>query len=87
MISTHSLPADTRGRVRRSIEPLCSVSADLARRSRVAGATTDSFSRPWRWMVIVYSFDPETDVVAVATIQTTHVDGCDGVEWLAAAAT
>lgn len=24
---------------------------------------------PWRWMLIVYTHDPATDVVAIATVQ------------------
>lgn len=24
---------------------------------------------PWRWMLIVYMHDPETDIVAIATVQ------------------
>ena len=68
MISTHSLPTDTRARVRRSIEPLA--------RFPMLGAPLEGPWRdyrfivgPWRWMLIVYAYDPETDVVAVATIQ------------------
>jgi plasmid stabilization system protein ParE len=68
MIATHSLPADTRERVRRSIEPLA--------RFPLLGAPLEGRWRdyrfilgPWRWMVIVYAFDRETDTVAIATIQ------------------
>ena len=68
MIATHSLPADTRARVRRSIEPLG--------RFPLLGAPLEGrwhdyrfVLGPWRWMLIVYAYDPETDVVAIATIQ------------------
>jgi hypothetical protein len=68
MIVTHSLPSDTRARVRRSIEPLA--------RFPLLGAPLDGrWSRyrfilgPWRWMLIVYAYDAETDAVAIATIQ------------------
>jgi plasmid stabilization system protein ParE len=68
MIATHSLPTDTRARVRRSIEPLV--------RFPLLGAPLDGRWRgyrfilgPWRWMLIVYAYDAETDVVAIATIQ------------------
>jgi plasmid stabilization system protein ParE len=68
MIATHSLPTDTRARVRRSIEPLGRfplLGASLAGRWRdyrfILG--------PWRWMVIVYAYDAGTDLVAVLTIQ------------------
>ena len=68
LIATHSLPADTRSRVRRSIEPLA--------RFPLLGASLEGRWRdyrfvlgPWRWMVVVYAYDDETDVVAVVTIQ------------------
>jgi hypothetical protein len=68
MIATHSLPEDTSARVRRSIEPLARfplLGAPLAGRWQdfrfVLG--------PWRWMLIVYAYEVETDVVAIATIQ------------------
>ena len=68
MIASHSLPADTPARVRRSIEPLGQfplLGAPLAGRWRdyrfILG--------PWRWMLIVYAYDPGTDIVAILTIQ------------------
>jgi plasmid stabilization system protein ParE len=68
MIATHSLPADTPARVRRSIEPLGQfplLGAPLTGRWRdyrfILG--------PWRWMVIVYAYDAGTDTVAILTIQ------------------
>jgi hypothetical protein len=68
MIATHSLPADTRARVARSIEPLGQfplLGAPLTGRWRdyrfILG--------PWRWMVIVYAYEASTDIVAILTIQ------------------
>jgi len=68
MIATHSLPADTRARVRRSIEPLA--------RFPLLGAPLEGrwlgyrfILGPWRWMLIVYAYDREADVVAIATVQ------------------
>jgi plasmid stabilization system protein ParE len=68
MIASHSLPADTAARVRRSIEPLSRfplLGAPLAGRwyeyRFILG--------PWRWMLIVYAYDTDTDVVAIVTIQ------------------
>jgi hypothetical protein len=68
LITTHSLPADTPARVRRSIEPLAHfplLGACLEGRWRdfrfVLG--------PWRWMLIVYAYEEEADLVAVVTIQ------------------
>ena len=68
MIATHSLPADARAQVRRSIEPLAQfplLGAPLEGRWRdyrfIIGA--------WRWMLIVYAYEPATDAVAIATVQ------------------
>jgi plasmid stabilization system protein ParE len=68
MIATHNLPTDARARVRRSIEPLA--------RFPLLGAPLEGPWRgyrfllgPWRWMLIVYAYDEETDVVGIATIQ------------------
>ena len=68
LVVTHSLPADTRSRVRRSIEPLANfplLGASLEGRWRdyrfVLG--------PWRWMLIVYAYDSDADDVAVVTVQ------------------
>jgi hypothetical protein len=68
MVATHSLPADTPSRVRRSIEPL--------RRFPLLGARLEGrwqryrfILGPWRWMLIVYTYDEDADTVAIATIQ------------------
>ena len=68
LIFTHSLPADTKARVKRSIEPLKQfplLGAGLSGRWEgfrfVLG--------PWRWMVIVYVYLEEDDRVVVVTIQ------------------
>ena len=66
--TTHSLPADTSSRVRRSLEPLA--------RFPLLGASLEDrwldyrfVLGPWRWMLIVYAFDEAADIVAVVTIQ------------------
>jgi len=68
LILTHSLPPDTLGRVYRSIRPL----ADFP----LLGSPLEGrwhYYRfvlgPWRWMLIVYAYDSDTDLVAVVTIQ------------------
>ncbi len=68
LIATHTLPADTPVRVRKSIEPL----ADFP----LLGASLDGRWRdfrfllgPWRWLLIVYAYDRDSDVVAVVTMQ------------------
>jgi hypothetical protein len=68
LIVTHSLPADTRERVKRSLQPLASfplLGAPL-------GGRWDGFRfllGPWRWMLLVYAFDEQADGVFVVTIQ------------------
>jgi plasmid stabilization system protein ParE len=68
IITTHSLPADTRARVRRSIEPLAHFPLLGA---QLEGRWCDFrfVLGPWRWMLIVYAHDEESDVVAIVTIQ------------------
>jgi hypothetical protein len=68
LIVTHSLPADTIQRVKRSLSPLSSFP--------LLGARLDGrwehyrfILGPWRWMLILYSFDDERDVVSVVSIQ------------------
>jgi plasmid stabilization system protein ParE len=68
LIVTHSLPVDTRARVRGAIEPLA--------RFPLLGASLEGrwgdyrfILGPWRWLLIVYVYEPGTDTVAIATIQ------------------
>ena len=68
LVSTHFLPADTLTRVYGSIEPL----ADFP----LLGSSLEGRWRryrfvlgPWRWMLIVYAYDSDADLVAVVTIQ------------------
>lgn len=64
LIRSHQLPGNTVGRVRRSLRPLselpelgATLGGDLGPRRFVLG--------PWRWMVVVYRFYPERDLVAI----------------------
>ena len=68
LIRTHSLPASTRERLRRSLQPL----HDFP----LLGAPLEGrWSRfrfvlgPWRWMIVVYLYDEALDRVAIVTIQ------------------
>jgi ParE toxin of type II toxin-antitoxin system, parDE len=68
LILTHSLPADTRERVKRTLRPL--------ERFPLLGVELEGRWRdfrfvlgPWRWMVIVYGYIEEEDRVVVVTIQ------------------
>lgn len=68
LIVTHSLPADTRRRVRAALAPLAQfplLGAELA--GRWAG--TRFVLGPWRWMIIVYEYHADADRVTVLTIQ------------------
>jgi plasmid stabilization system protein ParE len=68
LIRTHSLPADTRERLRRSLRPLV--------RFPLLGASLHGrwapfrfILGPWRWMIVVYAYDEKADRVAIVTIQ------------------
>ena len=68
LIRTHSLPADTRDRVRRSLRPL----ARFPRLGAELGGRWQGFRfvlGPWRWMIVVHVVDEAADLVAVVTIQ------------------
>lgn len=68
LILTHSLPADTRARVKRTLRPLERfplMGAEL-------GGRWQDFRfalGPWRWMVMVYGYVEDEDRVVVVTIQ------------------
>jgi len=68
LVRTHSLPGDTRQRVRTSLEP-------LGRFPRLGQELTGRWAGfrfilgPWRWMLLVYVFDENRDRVVIVTIQ------------------
>lgn len=79
LIVTHSLPADTRGRVRSSLEPL----ADFPLLGPELGGRWAGLRfvlGPWRWMLIVYQYDAEEDRVVVLTIQDARSSRAPTVE-------
>lgn len=68
LVRTHSLPADTGNRVARILAPLASfpklgapLGGHFAGRRFILG--------PWRWMLIVYRFYEDRDLIAVLAIQ------------------
>lgn len=68
MIITHSLSADTKERIKRSLRV-------LERFPRI-GRELDGHWQPmrfvlgpWRWMLIVYHYDEASELVTVLTIQ------------------
>lgn len=68
MILTHSLPADTRDRVRRSLRV-------LEQFPRIGRQLEDRWKPlrfilgPWRWMLILYSYEEPDDLVLVVAFQ------------------
>jgi plasmid stabilization system protein ParE len=67
MILTHSLPADTRARVQRSLRAL----ERFPRLGRELEGRWRPFRfiiGPWRWLLIVYVYDDLQDVVLVVAI-------------------
>lgn len=79
LIVTHSLPPDTRDRVRASLEPL----TGLPRLGpRLTGDWEGSrfILGPWRWMLLVYDFDEAEDRVVVVTIQDARSSRAATVE-------
>jgi hypothetical protein len=70
LIDSHSLPADTAERIRRSLSPLRRLPG-LGRVLDPATPEVRVLLGPWRWLVIVYSYRETDDLVAVLTF----VDG------------
>ena len=67
-IRTHSLPADTRERVKRSLRPLERfplLGAELS--GRWAGFRF--LLGPWRWMILVYMYLEDDERVVVVSVE------------------
>jgi plasmid stabilization system protein ParE len=68
LIRTHSLPADTRARVARSLSSL----VEFPKLGPALTGRWDGYRfilGPWRWLILVYLFIEEEDRVVVVTIQ------------------
>lgn len=68
LIRSHSLPPDTRERLKRSIDPL----EQFPRLGTALGGRWTGFRfllGPWRWMILVYVVLEDDDRVVVVTIQ------------------
>ena len=68
MIVTHSLPVDTRARVKRSLgilEQFPLVGRQLEGRWQPLRLLIG----PWRWLLLVYLYDEHDDLIVVVTIQ------------------
>ena len=74
LIRTHSLPPETRARFRRSLRP-------LARFPLLGAPLEDRWAGfrfvlgPWRWMIVVYTYDADDDRVAIVTVQDGRAAG------------
>jgi len=68
LIATHSPPADTIARFRRSVAALTSYPLIG---SPLHGRWGDYrfVLGPWRWMLVVYAYDEAADLVAIVTVQ------------------
>jgi hypothetical protein len=72
LIVTHSLPADTKERFKRSLSQL----AEFPLLGRALEGGGDDGLRfllgPWRWMIVVYGFDSETGNVNILGIEDSR---------------
>ena len=69
LIRTHSLPADTKDRVRRSLQrlarfPLLGRALEQERWSEYRFVLG-----PWRWLIVLYRYDAESDTVMIASFE------------------
>lgn len=74
LVSVLSLPSDARQRVRRSLEDLERLPL-LGPQLGGQWHGLRSLIGPWRWMVLVYHYEPERDRVVVVTIQDARSSG------------
>lgn len=68
LVITHSLPSDTRERLKRSLRAL----AEFPMIGRQLEGRWSGFRfilGPWRWLLIVYVYDEADDRVLVVTVQ------------------
>lgn len=68
MIVTHSLPADTRLRVQRSLRVLEQFPG-IGRPLEGRWAPMRFILGPWRWMLIIYSYEEPDDIVLIVAFQ------------------
>src|SRR5580692_10901815 len=68
MIVTHSLPPNSRERVRRSLRVLAQFPR-IGRQLEGRWRPLRFILGPWRWMLIIYSYEEPDDVVLVVAFQ------------------
>ena len=69
LMRTHSLPPDTKDRVRRSLQPLTRFPL-LG--TEIEGGRWSVYRfvlGPWRWLIVLYRFDAESDTIMVASFE------------------
>ena len=72
-MESHSLPPTTTDRFEASIRPL----ADFPLLGQALSGRWTGYRYllgPWRWMIIVYEYDEDQDLVAVVTLQDARSD-------------
>ena len=74
LIRTHTLPKDTKRRVRKSLTPLRRF-PELGPRLAGRWRAFRFVFGPWRWMLIVYVYLEDDDRVVVVTIQDARSSG------------
>lgn len=79
LITTHSLPADTRARIRRSLTPLAEL-PHLGREHTGSWSEMRFLLGPWRWMLVVYEYREAEDRVVVLTIQDARASSAAASE-------
>ena len=68
LIQSHSLPADTRERLKRSVRPL----ERFPLLGPVVGARGPELRfllGPWRWMIVVYAYFEDEDRVVILSVE------------------
>jgi plasmid stabilization system protein ParE len=68
MIQTHSLPADTRARVKRSLRHLSQFPL-IGRQIAGRGSEVRFLVGPWRWMIVIYAYLEEEDRVVIVAVE------------------
>lgn len=69
LVHTHSLPADTPARVRRSLQPLARFPRLGREIERGRWRGLRFILGPWPWLIIVYRYDAAEDAVLVVLIE------------------
>ena len=68
LIQTHSLPEDTRARLVRSVRPLARFPL-LGPALHARNHELRFITGPWRWMIVVYLYLKDDDVVVIISIE------------------